>query len=267
MNQSTDPDLFRVPLAEQASRLIQTLRQAPGDARLRVHYAQLCMVMGEWERAVGQLQTAAQLTPEAIAMAQAYREAIRCERIRERVLQGELSPSTIGEPAAWLQTLSQSLTSRAQGDSAQAAALQAQAFEQAPETPFLIDDEPVQWLADADSRLGPVLEAFLNGHYYWIAFEDIRTLELDAPTDLRDLVWTPARLTLVNGDQHPVLIPSRYPLSHAQGNDALALSSLTEWQALEEDLWAGLGQRMLVSSAGEHPLLGVRRITTRASAA
>lgn len=258
MSQSTNTDLFRVPLSKQASDLVQALRKAPTNAKLRVHYAQLCMVMGDWERAVGQLQTAAQITPEAIPMAQAYREAIRCERMRERVFNGELTPFTLGEPGSWLQLLFKSLASAGQGNPEQAAALQAQAFEQAPETAFLIDGQAVQWIADADSRLGPVCEMFLNGNYYWIPFEDIQKLEIDPPSDLRDLVWLPARLTLNNGDQHPVLVPARYPSSHAQNNDALALSSLTEWSAIHQDFWIGKGQRMLVSSNGEHPVLDVR---------
>lgn len=263
MSQSTDTNLFRVPLSQQASDLVQAIRKAPTNASLRVHYAQLCMVMGDWGRAVGQLQTAAQITAQAIPMAQAYREAVRCERMRESVFNGEQTPFTLGEPDAWLQLLFKSLSCASQGDTQQAAALQAQAFEQAAETAFIIDGETVQWIADADSRLGPVCEVFLNGNYYWIPFENIQTLEIDPPSDLRDLVWLPARLTLHNGDKHPVLLPSRYPSSHAQDNDALALASLTEWSAMHQDFWIGMGQRMFITSNGEYPILGVRLLSSQ----
>ncbi len=264
MNQPISSTLFHTPLDEQVAQLTQQIRRAPADARLRVHYAQLCMVKGDWERAVAQLQTVAQLDAKCIPMAQAYREAIRCERARERVFAGELEVKSIGQPSDWLPLLARSLACRAGGDAVQATELHAQAFEQAGETPFLIDGEQVEWIADGDSRLGPVCELFLNGQYYWLPFENIQRLEIDAPTDLRDLVWLPARVTLSNGGQHPVLLPARYPLSHAEGQDALALASLTEWRPLGDELWAGVGQRMLVSPAGEHPLLAVRELSSLA---
>ncbi|WP_263143416.1 type VI secretion system accessory protein TagJ [Pseudomonas sp. RIT-PI-AD] len=254
-----------LPLSEQLNELTAAVRKTPGDVKLRTHLAQLSMVMGNWERAVSQLQTASQLDPASIPMAQAYREAIRCERVRERVFAGEISAQTVGEPAPWFAQLAQALTSRAQGDASLADDLQAQAFDQAAATPFSIDGREVAWLADADSRLGPLCEVFLNGQYYWLPFERIRSLEIEEPSDLRDLVWIPATLTLSNEGQHPVLIPSRYPRSHEQGNDRLALSTLTEWQPLGEDTWAGLGQRMLVSDQDDHPFLSVRKLLSLAT--
>ena len=31
-----------------------------------------------------------------------------------------------------------------------------------------IDGKAFAWMADADMRLGPVLEAVINGRYYWV---------------------------------------------------------------------------------------------------
>ena len=70
-------------------------------------------VFGEWERAVTQLDAAAQLDPIALPMAQAYRAAIRCEMLRARVFAGARTPTIFarpgtvdvaagrGEPRAW----------------------------------------------------------------------------------------------------------------------------------------------------------------------
>ena len=52
-------------------------------------------------------------------------------------------------------------------------------------------------MTDADQRLGPVLEAVINGRYFWIPFQRISRIELDAPADLRDAVWTPASFTWI----------------------------------------------------------------------
>ncbi|WP_257387618.1 type VI secretion system accessory protein TagJ [Tahibacter caeni] len=246
-------------LAEQQAELIAKIRAKPDSLPLRVHLAQLSMLTGNWSRAVAQLQTAATLSAAAIPMAQMYREAIRCELQREKVFAGEAPPQTIGEPAAWFATLSQSLAHRGKDD-ALADALMREAFDAAPATPFVLDDVPVQWLADADSRLGPVCEIILKGQYYWLPFDHVRQLEFDAPADLRDLVWLPGRLTLRNGGQHVVLVPSRYPRSYGQAEERLVLASMTTWLPVGEDAYAGLGQRCWVSDVDEHPLLAVRRL-------
>jgi len=57
-----------------------------------------------------------------------------------------------------------------------------------------------------------------------------------------------------------VLVTSRYPRSYGQADERLALASLTAWQAIGEDAYAGLGQRCWVSDVDEHPLLAARRL-------
>ena len=57
------------------------------------------------------------------------------------------------------------------------------------------------WIADADSRLGPVLEVVLNGRYTWVPFDALSKVSIDAPEDLRDMVWLPAQLMFDNGGE------------------------------------------------------------------
>lgn len=246
-------------LAEQQAGLVAAIKAKPNAVELRVHLAQLSMLTGNWTRAVAQLQTAATLAASAIPMAQMYREAIRCEIQREKIFAGELAPQTIGQPEPWFATLSQSLTSRGK-DNALADELMQQAFEAAPATAFVLDETPVEWLADADSRLGPICEIILKGQYYWLPFDHIQRLELEAPNDLRDLVWLPGRLTLRNGGQHVVLIPSRYPRSYGRDDERLALASLTSWEEIGADAYAGYGQRSWVSNVDDHAFLAVRAL-------
>ena len=47
--------------------------------KLRVFLFQLLCVLGQWERALTQLNVAAELDAQALAMAQMYREALQCE--------------------------------------------------------------------------------------------------------------------------------------------------------------------------------------------
>ena len=39
------------------------------------------------------------------------------------------------------------------------------------------EDSAFEWIADADDRLGPVLEAIVNGRYYWVPFERVRRIQ------------------------------------------------------------------------------------------
>lgn len=244
-----------------ALQLLQAeVRLAPADSRLRVFLFQLLCVMGQWDRALNQLRVAAELDAGALVMAQAYREAIQCEAVRAAVFAGRKSPMIFGEPDAWLALLIESLLVR-EAEPQRSADLRARAFEDAPASTGAIDGRPFAWIADADSRLGPVLEAVINGRYYWVPFARLSRVDIEAPTDLRDVVWMPAHLQFENGGQVVALLPTRYPGSDASEDPALLLARKTIWQEAGDDIHHGLGQRVLATDTDETPLMEIRSIT------
>ena len=91
----------------------------PADAKLRVFLFQLLCVLGQWERALNQLKVASELDASALAMAQMYGEAVRCEAIRRDVFAGKKSPMVFGEPEQWLALLIESLLVGGRGDAAE----------------------------------------------------------------------------------------------------------------------------------------------------
>ncbi len=198
-------------LAEQAVRdgdlagalqaLQDQVRRNASDAKLRVFLFQLLCVLGQWDRALTQLNVAADLDASVLVMAQMYREALQCERLRADVFAGKRSPVVFGEPPEWIAWLIESLAVRGTERSREAPALRARAFEAAPPTAGSIDGQPFEWIADADMRLGPVCEAVINGRYYWVPFDRLSRIDLEAPTDLRDAVWMPAHFQFANGGE------------------------------------------------------------------
>ena len=234
------------------------VRKNASDAKLRVFLFQLLCVMGQWPRALTQLNVAGELDPLTLPMVQTYREAIQCEALRADIFAGKRAPLIFGEPQPWLAQLIDALQHDAT-DPARAAAARAQALESAPASSGNIDGVPFEWLSDADQRLGPVLEAIVNGRYFWIPFCRIARIELEAPSDLRDAVWTAASFTWSNGAQTVGLIPTRYNGTIATGDQGLQLARRTEWIA-NGDGDAGVGQRMFASDAGEYPLMDARVI-------
>jgi type VI secretion system protein ImpE len=249
--------------AAALARLQDDVRARPSDAKLRVFLFQLLCVLGQWERALNQLKVASELDPIALAMAQMYGDAVRCEAVRDAVFEGRKSPMVLGEPDQWLALLIESRLRAGAGDVAQSEDLRQRAFEGAPASPGDLDGQPFEWIADADSRLGPVLEAIINGRYYWVPFDRLSKVSLDKPEDLRDLVWMPAQLQFQNGGETVALIPTRYPGSESSGDGALALARKTAWEPFAEDAYRGLGQRIFATDAGETPFLDVRAITIR----
>lgn len=237
------------------------VKAEPANAKHRVFLFQLLAVMGRWERALTQLNVSGELAAANLAMVQTYREAIRCELWREKVFKGETTPLVFGEPEQWIALLIEACKRSGQGQYQQAGELRAQAYELAPTTSGCLDGQAFEWIADSDTRLGPVTEAIVNGRYYWIPFQRIANIQIEPPTDLRDLVWLPAHFTWVNGGTAFGLIPSRYPGSADSTQPDLQLARKTEWLEPAAGQFHGLGQRMWVTDAGDQALFESRELT------
>ena len=226
------------------------VRADSGDAKLRIFLFQLLCVLGDWKRAITQLKLCAELDAAAIPMAQTYREAIICEVFREKVFAGEKDPLIFGEPDEWVALMIQANRAMGAGKSTQAAELRDKAFEQVPDAPGTLNGQKFDWIADADMRLGPLLEIIINGKYYWMPFANIAKLKVEAPEDLRDAVWTAAQLTLRNGGEFVALIPTRYAGTVASGDHAAMLARATTWVDAGGETFLGTGQRLL--TIGDH---------------
>jgi len=242
------------------AKLTEAVRAKPADASQRIFLSQLLCVLGQWERAHTQLNVVADLDKLAIPMRETVGHAIRCELMRAQVFAGKRTPMVFGQPDEWLALLIESLLQAGRGDAALAQDLAARAFDAAPAAAGRIDGQPFEWIMDADSRIGPVLEACVNGNYYWVPFSRLTKVTFEAPEDLRDCVWTPAQLMFANGGETVALVPTRYPGSQDSTDGLICLARKTDWTDLGNDRFAGLGQRVLATDGGEYDLMAVRSI-------
>ena len=251
-------------LTDELAELQAAVRKDASNSKLRVHLFQLLCVMGNWKRALAQLQVCAQMEAKALPMAQTYREAIKCELFRRDVFEGKRTPQIMGTPPTWVGAMIEALKLDGRKDFSGAAKLRESAMEEAEPTPFMVDGTKCEWIADADSRLGPVLEVIANGQYYWLPFQSCTGLILEPPTDLRDMVWAPGEVMLPNEGRVAVLIPTRYPgtetVTSAESDD-LKRSKRTEWTEPEPGMWFGMGQRLWASDVAEHAILDTRLIS------
>lgn len=234
------------------------IRRKPQDKALRVFLFQLLAVNGAWERALRQLNVLVEMDAQYALLAQAYRPLIACEVFRAELFQGARSPSSLGEPLPWFGALSEAARLTATGQHAAAQALRTKAFDEAEAVPGRIDGKPFAWIADADPRLGPVLEVVLQGRYLWAPFARIRKIVFEPPEDLRDFVWLPARFTWSNDGEAVGFVPTRYPGSE-HGDASARLARGTEWHAVG-DIALGRGQRMFATDGDDIGLLEAREI-------
>jgi len=259
--------------------LQQKVRANAADVRLRIFLFQLLAVLGQWQRAADQLKVCGELDAGTLAMVNTYGPALRCEAVREAVFAGRTLPHVFGPPTAWVAGLAQALQLDASGQAAAAAAQRAEAMDQAEARPGSLQlsvpaaegdgsgnavSRPFAWIADADSRLGPVFEVVINGRYGWLPMQHVSELAIEPVADLRDLVWAPAHLTFANGGETVALLPVRYAGTPLAEGGPLAMSRQTEWVELgggpDAGQYRGLGQRIFTTDAEEHGLLEVRRI-------
>jgi type VI secretion system protein ImpE len=260
--------------------LQQQVRGNASNAKLRTFLFQLLAVLGQWPRALDQLKVCGELDAGTLAMVNTYTSALQCEGVREAVFAGTTLPHIFGPPTQWVALLVQALQIEAGGDSARGAQTRQQALDLAPGTPGSMTpakqpDAPLrfEWLADADSRLGPVLEVIINGRYGWLPFMHLQALQIEPVEDLRDLIWAPAHLTFTNGGDTVALLPVRYAGTPLAEGGSLAMARQTQWLAMTDAAsegppqYRGLGQRMWATDSAELGLLEIGQVVFDTTAA
>ena len=94
---------------EELEDLQEQIRNHPENSRYRIFLFQLLAVIGQWERALSQLNVLDKLEKDTWPMVQMYREAIQCEVLRAEIFAGRQQPLIFGEPPPWMAWLLESL--------------------------------------------------------------------------------------------------------------------------------------------------------------
>lgn len=238
----------------------QQIRTNPADSKQRVLLFQIQTILGQWDKARTQLDVLKDLDSMAQFMVQTYQQVLLCEGIRKDVFSATRAPMIFGEPEPWIAKLLEALKLEVNGQFDAANVMRADALNAVPVVSGSVDNEAFEWIADADSRIGPMLEAIVNGQYYWIPFHRLSVIQLTAPEDLRDFAWLPAQFVWANGGEAFGFIPSRYSGSEDSSDSLIQLSRKTEWQEISSGSYKGLGQRMLATDQNDYSLLDVREI-------
>ena len=256
----TPEELVKDGRPDEALKGLQTrIRDEPANAKSRVFLFQLLSVLGDWQRADTQLQVLSEMDSDSMMLSRIFEPVLVCEAIRADIFAGKRTPIIFGTPPEWIGPLVQAMELFGKGEFRAGVELRDKAFEAAPMSAGKINGEAFEWIADADERLGPVLEVILEGRYYWIPFCRIRQVFIEPVSDLRDLVWAPAQFVWENGGQAAGHIPTRYAGTESSGDGKLKLARKTEWSN-KGGINLGLGQRILATDTAEYPLLEIRSL-------
>lgn len=213
------------------------LRDRPTDTQLRTFLFELLCFAGNWDRAEKQLEFLSGGDQTSRLGALLYLSAIQAERTRqEKFSKGDPEPVSAAE---------------AEPVSGSCNGVEFSSFR------------------DADPRLGPRLEVFGGGSYMWIPFQYIVSIEIGAPSRLRDLLWTPATIQTAagyhGGRLGEVLLPVLYPFSWQHPDDGVKLGRQTVWEE-SGDREIAAGQKVFLAGDEEIPILELRKVEFRPSA-
>lgn len=241
--------------------LVEIVKTKPNDAQARMFLFQLLALLGEWDKARLQLNTLAQLSPEAQMLSVAYGQAIEAEKVRAAAWSGVAPVHVHAAKDGWPLQLAEAIAAFARGAADEGKALRDAAFAEAGDCPGECEGVAFDWIANADSRLGPTFEAIIGGTWGIVPFEQVVSMTSTGVRDLRDLVWYPVEIALRSGHSIAAMLPGRYPLTEQLGSDAEKLARATSWLdgAGGEQ---GCGQQLLMLSGGEEfGLLDLRKLT------
>ena len=159
------------------------LRNAPTDVAARTSLFEALCFAGELDRAEKHLNLLAGSSEQAKLGAILYFSAIHAERERHAMYKNQVFPKTEAK-------------SQLSGK---------------------LNGKPFSEIRDADKDLGARIEVFGAGSYMWVQFEQISSIRIEAPTKLRDTLWTPAFVNTSSkfkgAEMGEVLLPAIYPFS------------------------------------------------------
>jgi len=254
-------------LNEAIEQVTSEVKANPLDVSRRTFLFELLCFAGEWERAEKQLDVIGHQSAQAELGAMIYRANIKAEDERRRLIADGVQPHFLKEPPAYIDLNILALNQIREGKLAEARSTLDRAEEERPAIPGKLDGQEFQDFRDYDDFVAPVLELFVKDKYVWMPFEQIKSLEIKPPKQLRDLLWAGARVEALDGTVGEVYIPGLYSGTSEHTDDQARLGRLTDWRQLGEDIYRTVGLRMFRVGEEEKTLFEVRSIEFAAAGA
>ena len=227
-------------LSDAVASQVQEVKSHPADPSRRLFLFELLAFSGELERAAKQLAVLNYEDPAQQNAAARLHAVLDAEAHRRKVFAEGISPEFFGEPPAHLTLRLEAAGHLRLGRPSEAASLLNEANANLPHVRGRFNGAPFDGFRDADDLFAGVLEVMAQGHYYWVAIEQVVSLAANPPRFPRDTLYFPARLELAE-QSGEVYLPALYPGSHAHADEQVRLGRLTDWTETEGGLVLGAG--------------------------
>jgi type VI secretion system protein ImpE len=233
-------------LNEAIEELLRHVKANPNDASSRTFLFELSCLVGDWDRAERQLDVIGHQSTEAQLGVMVYRANINAERERKRVFSEGVQPHFLREPPTYVDLHVEALNQVSRGKMEEARATLDRAEEERPVSPGKLNGQEFQDFRDYDDFVAPVLELIVKDKYVWLPFEQIKSMQISPPRQLRDMIWASARVEALDGTIGEVYVPTLYQATSNSDNDQLRLGRQTHWTEIGGNIYRAVGLRLFL---------------------
>lgn len=246
-------------LNDAITAALQEVKAAPMSLGKRTFLAELLCFAGDLERADTHLDALARQDPELAPGVALFRQLIRAEQARRQFYEQGRVPEVLHDPSPSLRNRLEASVLLREGDAATAR----QRLDDANAAALpcgTVGEVTCDCFRDLDDLTAEVFEILTpNGKFYWIAMEQVVSVEFRQPTSPRELLWRPAEVVVRDGPEGEVYFPTLYSGSHASDEDAVKLGRATDWRE-EAGIMRGIGQRMFLAGDEAHSILDLTNV-------
>jgi type VI secretion system protein ImpE len=229
-------------LDEAIEHLNGEVKRNPTAIDRRAQLAELLCIGGNLERADTVLSAIADIDPGAMVGVALFRQLVRAAQARAQFFNEGRLPEFVAKPDALIELELRASIALREGDRAELANLVAQREEARAPLAGSADGREFDDFRDLDDLAAAHLEVFTStGKYFWIPTSAIEFIELRKPESQRDLLWRRALVSVADGPDGEVFLPTIYPA--AQMGPAHRFGHVTEFDEAAERVSIGKGLR------------------------
>lgn len=245
----------------QAGTLVKA---EPTNLDARTLLADLLSIAGDNDRTELQLVALEKLSPTASLGCALHRQLLRASAWRQDCFTQGRVPAFLDplEPSLMLHL--RAITELRAGDEQAAQSTLAEAENAREAIPMCVDGVLVDDFRDADDLTSSFWEVLTsNGKYYWIPMSRVRHLELRPPKRPRDLIWRQATMTVHEGPEGEVFLPTIY--APVPDSESARLGLSTDW--FGSGVVRGVGQRLFLVGDEGRPMSSIATLEPRGRSA
>ncbi len=238
----------------------EQVRAKPADQTARISLFELLCFAGEFDRAKKQIDVVEQQRDKSDLSVQVYQNCLKAERERLRVYEEGIEPYFISDPPAYVDLQMEAIKAIRKGEFGKASDILGRAEESRPALSGRRNGKSFEDFRDWDDLAAPILELFIHDKFAWLPMEQIKTLEIRPPAQLRDLIWASAKIESIAGTQGEVFVPALYAGSAQDASAEVRMGRRTEWRMLGEQLCHAVGLRIFLADDEEVPIFELKKI-------